>query len=196
MANLAALQTHVCQLAEEPRFIHHKWFVTHHLDIIAQIVEELLVLYPQANATVARSMVWVHDWGKILSNKGPDEDERTIHAVKSQLPQWGFTQPEIDHILTVYEEMERLQPHAEDFLLETKIISSADALAHYIGPFFALYWYENPEQSVNDLIAGNIKKAARDERKLMLPEAVAAAAPRLRLLRENHPDYRPRSYLS
>lgn len=140
-------------------------------------------------------MVWVHDWGKILTNKGPDEEEVTHEEIQTKLPLWGFTEAEVAHIAHVFEEMESLNPHGDDFLLETKIISSADGLAHYIGPFFALYWYENPNKSVDDLIADNLRKAERDARKLMLPEARAAAEPRMRLLRENHPSHRPATYL-
>ena len=68
MKNLITLKNHVCELANSEKFIHSKWFVEHHLLIIEKIVAELCEVYPQANALVVKSMVWVHDWGKIVTN--------------------------------------------------------------------------------------------------------------------------------
>jgi hypothetical protein len=195
MPDLVRLKQHVCRLSDEPRFIHHQWFVAHHLNIIEQIVEELLTRYPQADADICRAMIWVHDWGKILTNKGTEEEESTRHEITHTLPDFGFTAPQIKHIHAVYDEMESLKPAGPDFLIETKIISSADGLSHYVGPFFALYWYENPQKSVGELIADNLHKATRDEKKILLAEVGEAAKARIAALRENAAQHRPSKYL-
>ena len=190
------LKEHVCALSQSPNFIHHLWFVEHHLEIIEKIVAELLEKYPEAQETVVRAMVWVHDWGKILTNKGPNEKKVTEEQISLTLPSFGFTPEEISHIREVFKEMEDLTPRKDDFMIETKIISSADALAHYVGPFFALYWYENSNMSIPELIANNLKKAEKDTRKIMLPEVERAAKVRIKYLKEFSASHRPQKYLT
>lgn len=84
---------------------------------------------------------------------------------------------------------------ADNLHIETKIIASADAAAHYIGPFFALYWYENPSKSIESLIADNQKKLEKDQKKVLLPEVAKFLQPRMALLKENDPAHRPVKYL-
>lgn len=82
---LTQLEAHVTQLANEPRFIHHTWFIDHHLKIIEQLVNELCDLYPHANRTVCLAMVWLHDLGKIITNKQkPREEEDRITLEESE----------------------------------------------------------------------------------------------------------------
>ncbi|MDD9912966.1 MAG: hypothetical protein OXR68_00170 [Alphaproteobacteria bacterium] len=195
MADVNALKQHVCKLASTPPFIHHDWFVDHHLSIIESIVEELLGKYPKANKTVCRAMVWIHDLGKIITNKGPDEEEVTFREINNTLPKFGFSSEEIRLIAQAYREMEELKPQGEDFLIETKIISSADAFSHYIGPFFSLHWREHPNKEVDALVDDNLRKIKKDEGKIMLPEVMEAARLRMDLLAENHPKNRVKNYL-
>lgn len=188
------LKKHVVSLALNPEFIHHDWFVDHHLSIVEQLVEELLLIHPGAAGDVCRAMVWVHDWGTIITNKGDHEQEATLQNIHATLPAFGYTPVQIQHIEHVYNEMETLRPLGEDFMIETRIASSADAMSHYIGPFAALYWRENATKSVPNLIQDALKKADSDMKRLLLPEVKKMAEPRIRALREFFPPNRPDRY--
>lgn len=196
MANLAALKDHVCGLASQPPFIHAAWFVEHHLLIIEQLVNELCDKHPEADHTLCFAMVWVHDWGKILTNKGHDEDAVTLREIEQTLPRFGFQPTEITQLQKIYTEMESLQPHGTDFLPETKIISTADAVSHYIGPFFAIYFQEYHHLPLTELIAGNQKKITRDLQKILLPEVLPFVQPRMQLVAEYLSSNRPPRWLS
>ncbi len=196
MADLAALKDHVCALAHQPPFIHAAWFVEHHLVIIEQLVQELCDRHPAADRTLCLAMVWVHDWGKILTNKGDDEEDATRAQIRATLPTFGFSPTEIAKIQTIYEEMESLKPHGPDYLVETKIISTADATSHYIGPFFAIYFQEYHHLPLVDLIAGNQRKIARDFQKILLPEVLPLVQPRMQLIAEYHTVNRPQRWLA
>jgi hypothetical protein len=80
--------------------------------------------------------------------------------------------------------------------IEIKIISSADAASHLIGPFYTIYWYEHPEKNIPELIEDNRKKAAKDwDRKMVLPEIKKIFEQRHRLLLENAGEF-PDKFLS
>jgi hypothetical protein len=196
MADLEALKSNICALAGQPPFIHAVWFAEHHLMIIEQLVNELCDKHPEANRTLCLAMVWVHDWGKILTNKGPDEDAVTLREIAQTLPRFGFQPYEITQLQKIYEEMETLTPHGRDFLPETKVISTADAVSHYIGPFFAIYFQEYHHLPLVELIAGNQKKIARDLQKILLPEILPFVQPRMQLVAEYLSTNRPPRWLS
>lgn len=197
---LTTLEAHVTALANNPAFIHHKWFVAHHLKIIEQLVNELCDAYPAANRTACLAMVWLHDLGKILTNKQASaeaEQQVTLTESATLLARFGFTPEDTALTLTCLQQMDEVKTTTPAGLhLETKIISSADAAAHYIGPFFALYWYENPEKSVEQLIADNQKKLAKDSHKVLLPEVEKFLHTRRALLAEYVLENRSTRYLS
>lgn len=197
---LTHLETHITQEANAPAFIHYKWFITHHLKIIEQLVNELCDLYPAANRTACLAMVWLHDFGKILTNKqvSPEkEQETTLTQSAVLLEKYGFSPDDTALILECLKQMDEVKTTAPTNLhLETKIISSADAAAHYIGPFFALYWYENPGKPVDALIADNQKKLLKDSHKVLLPEIETFLQPRRALLEEYLPTNRPTRFLT
>lgn len=184
MADLAALKQHVCQAASRPPFIHAGWFVEHHLLIIEQLVHELCDRYPMADRELCQAMVWVHDWGKILTNKGDDEEAVTRQQIMETLPQFGFNPEQCAKLLEIYNEMESLAPKGEDFQLETKVISTADVVSHYIGPFFAIYFQEYHTLPLTTLIEGNQHKITRDLRKILLPEVLPFVQPRMQYIAE------------
>ena len=120
----------------------------------------------------------------------------TCSLIRDQLPLFGYDEETIEHIQKCYTEMENIRTHKSGFLLETKIISSADALAHYVGPFMSLYWYENPDFSVEKLIQSNIQKVKKDMHKVLLPEVRKAIEPRLNFILEVDPQNRPDRYFT
>lgn len=193
--NLEALKQHVCELASQPPFIHAAWFIEHHLLIIEQLVNELCDRYPTASRNLCLAMVWIHDWGKILTNKGENEDQVTLQQIQEVLPRFNFTLVDIARLQQIYHEMEELKPQGQDFLIETKIISTVDAISHYIGPFFPIYFQEYHHLSLQSLIEGNQKKIKRDLAKILLPEVLPFVQPRMQLITEYASMNRPKVFL-
>lgn len=193
-ADLGKLRQHVTALASSPEFVHHEWYVVHHLSIMESLIDELLPRYPEANGEVTRAMTWVHDWGAIITNNGEHEQEATIQHIHATLPAFGYNATQIQQIEIVYTEMETLKPHGADFLMETRIASSADAMSHYIGPFAAIYWHENPGKPIPTLVQDVLSKADNDVKRMLLPEVKKFAEPRIRRMREFFPPNRPRRY--
>lgn len=198
---LQALEKRITLLCADPSFVHHKWFVEHHLKIVEQLVNELCDLYPEADRDVCLAIVWLHDLGKILTSKRLSHQEEvavTLKEGRDILRRLDFPAPFIDKViddLTVFEQ--NWERDLSQATIEVRLTSSADGCSHYIGPFMALYWYENPDLSIDDIIQGNLKKAAKDfDRKIVLPEARKMAQERVRMIREQEPKQRNRKYFS
>ncbi len=166
--NAANLKKRVEQLCTDERFAHNKWYFKYHLEFVEKLVHELCEFHPEAKKEVVESLIWFHDLEKIL--KDQDISPETIMA------EVGFGKGEID-------ELNRLNKvegsHREVDLstqeIEVQILSSAVGAAHLLGPFYAIYWYENPQKTIEELMSGNREKLKRDwERKMVLPEVKKA----------------------
>ncbi|HEY1063960.1 MAG TPA: HD domain-containing protein [Candidatus Saccharimonadales bacterium] len=181
---IEAFKQHVIEASSSTAFVHHQWFVKWHLEIVERIAEELLVKYPDANKDLVRLMVWLHDYGKILDYE--NQYATTLEAAPKKLRELGFSEETINRAVHNIETLDKkLEVDLNEASIEVKIVSSADGLSHLIGPFMALWWYENADKSFEDLMEDNLKKAAKDwNYKIVLPEARQAAAERNRFLRE------------
>lgn len=195
------LRKYIASLSADPGFIHYKWFVVHHLDIVAQLADELCDLYPKADRNVVQAMVWLHDLGKILTSMTlpRDEEDRITQSESAKLlQQLGFAEDFIAKVvanLATYETYGERDPAKEN--IEVDILSSADACSHYVGPFMSLYWYENPDQGVDQLVQSGMKKAQKDwQHKRILPEARAAFQRRLDQIAEHDPANRNKRFFS
>ena len=168
--------------ARNPAFIHHRWYVDHHLLIVERIAEELCARYPQADATLVCVLVWLHDYGKAIDRV--NERVATLTRGRAALLASGFSADFVQQAMWCYE---RFETHATlpSAPLEVRIVSSADGAAHLVGPFYALWWYENPQRPIHVLLGDNRRKALLDwDHKIVLPEVRAAFAARHRLLLE------------
>src|SRR6476469_2834975 len=63
---IQAFKDHVIHISSDTAFLHHKWFVKWHLNIVEDMALELADLYPKADRDLVQVMAWLHDYGKIL----------------------------------------------------------------------------------------------------------------------------------
>ena len=192
---IVAFEAHVRKVAVNPGFKHHAWFVQYHLEIVERIALELLVIYPDADSDVVKVLVWLHDYGKTLDYD--NQYEMTISAGRSKLNELGFESTFIETVLSYATLIDKkLEVDLRNAPIEVKIVSSADAASHHVGPFFHLYWWENPDMTPEELMASNQAKTMKDwDRKMVLPEVRKAFETRHRVMLEQAGDF-PERFLS
>ncbi len=178
------LKAQVSEAAANPDFVHHRWFVKWHLDIVEKIAFELLEFYPNADKEVVEVMAWMHDYGKILDfdNQYQTTLTKGIELLRNQ----GFTE---DFARTVIDNIELLDNKMSVNLrtapIEVQIVSSADGCSHMVGPFMSVWWLENANKSFEELMKDNQKKLDKDwNRKIVLPEARKAFEDRYKYIQE------------
>jgi guanylate kinase len=148
--------------ATDKSFKHHKWYVKHHLDYVMAIMKRMPKVMGNWDKQMV-DMVWMHDYPKMMG-KGQDlsvvNDLLTTHRGEDYAYQ-------VVHQLHL---MERLKKSDWDSLTEYSMVaanlSTADALAHYYGPFFQIYIDENPDMSMEEIKKSNRQKLAKDKLKL------------------------------
>lgn len=173
---IAAFEAHVRRVAADPGFVHHKWFVKWHLEIVERITFELASKYPQADRDLLAVMVWLHDYGKILDFA--HEYETTLTAGRQKLAELGFESAFIDTAVGYIQTLDKkLDIDLHGAPIEVQIVSSADGCAHLTGPFMYVFWHEATDQTFKgktfeELMQLNLAKARKDwRRKIVLPEA-------------------------
>lgn len=163
-------------------FKHHKWFFKYHIEIVLQISKELCKYYKKVNQDIIEVLVYLHDYGKILGSSHPDET--TLVESKRILNELSFDQKDIEIILDYLNQIDSLDSF-ENAPIEVKILSSADGASHFIGPFFSIYYWENPNLSLDDILSSNLRKIDKDwNKKIVLKEVKEMIEPRYRLLNE------------
>jgi hypothetical protein len=173
------LKNHVREISGNPSFVHHKWFVRWHLEIVERLALELCEYYPQANKDLVVVMAWMHDYGKII-----DFDNQyvmTLIAGREKLIELAFPSDIAGPAIANIEMMDKKMTFdIRKAPIEVQIISSADGCAHMVGPFMQLFWNESIDttfagKTMDELMQLNHEKVEKDwTRKIVLPEARAA----------------------
>ena len=162
----------VAEAFQVPAFIYSEWYVQWHLQVVERIALELCERYPDADTSVVRLLAWLHDYGKLF-------DIVASHAAtQTHLPTLfagrNFPRELAQQLLDAIAMIDRKQPEElAQATIEVRIVSSADALAHYESPLMMLHWLSHPGTSVTDALASHCGKMQRDTPKICLPEAHA-----------------------
>lgn len=182
---IEAFKDHVREASSNPEFRHHAWFVEYHLEIVERIALELLDKYPEADSDLVMVLVWLHDYGKMLDFD--NQYEVTLTAGRKQLQELGFDPDFVDRAISYVQTSDKkMEVDLHDAPIEVKILASADAGAHHVGPFFALWWWENPGWTPQELMQSDINKTMKDwDRKMVLPEVRQAFEARHLQILEN-----------
>lgn len=181
------LKTRVATAAANPEFRHHKWFVHWHLEIVDKIALELCDLHPEANREIVQILVWLHDYPKILDFANRDKPE-VIDRARGLLQELQYPTELINEVMTDLNLIEsKMTVDLSTAVIEVKILSSADAASHLVGPFFPFFWYENTNLPIDKILEQGLYKLWKDwERKMVLPEVKAAFKARYELMSEVH----------
>src|SRR5688572_16735010 len=127
------LKSEVIKAASNPEFMHYKWYVKWHLEIVENLALELCDSYPSINKDMVLILVWLHDYGKIIDRS--NEYEATITHGKPLLEGIGFEKEFINQVIEYINIFEsKMENDLSNAPLEVQIVSSADAASHMIGP--------------------------------------------------------------
>ncbi len=166
------LRQKVIERSRDEHFVHHRWFVEYHLEIVERLANELCERYPDADAAFVNALVWLHDYEKIVDFD--DQYNTELEATRALLESIGYS---LEVTKELCDAVNRY--NAKDDLasapIEIQIVSSSDAASHLVGPFMTLWWYENPSKSIEELQNDNKLKLAVDwDKKITLPEVKEA----------------------
>ncbi|MGB4758540.1 MAG: HD domain-containing protein [Candidatus Saccharimonadales bacterium] len=174
---IEAFKQHVQELAGSPEFVHHKWFVKWHLEIVEKIANELLEYHPEADRDLVAVMVWLHDYGKIL-NFDQEYDRGLLNVGRDKLIELGFPEDFANKAADNIKMHDKsLEMDLRQAPIEVQISSSADGCSHMVGPFLPIFWHEATDKtfagkSFEELMRLNSKKLDKDwNHKIVLPEA-------------------------
>ena len=150
--------------ANDPSFIHHEWYIEHHLDYVMAIANALLDSDKPEDQQLIRDMVWMHDYPKMLGDK---DNFELVEKLVSKYRSEEYTK----RLMYELKWMELIkQPNKFPIRGHTPyiatVMSTADALAHYYGPFFQIFHDENPDTPIAVLKKKNQAKLEKDKRKL------------------------------
>jgi hypothetical protein len=177
---ILAFKQHVREIASDQNFVHHKWFIKWHLEVVEKIALELQQLRPEADRDLVEVLVWLHDYGKII-DFDRQHDRNLLDIGRDKLIELGFPHDfaakaaDYIELHDSYQKMDLRQAP-----IEVQISSTADGCSHLTGPFLPIFWHEATDKTftgktLEELMALNRKKIEKDwNYKIVLPEARTA----------------------
>jgi hypothetical protein len=170
---LSKLRNSVTEKAANPRFVHYKWFVKWHLEIVEMLSKDMHAYYPEADEVTLIALSWMHDYGKII-DYDTQYDHRHIEAGRQEMIRLGFDEAfatKIAESVKIFDKKEQLEHES----IEIRIVSSADACSHLNGPWISLFWHENPTLDFEAIMKENVRKLGGEwDLKVTIPEAITA----------------------
>lgn len=167
---LTDLRAFVAQKASNPDFIHHKWFIKWHLEVVETLSKDMMKHYPDADESILVALGWMHDYGKIIDYDN-QYDHRYIEEGRQEMIKLGFDESFATNIAESIKLFDK-KDHLENESIEIRIVSSADACSHLVGPWISLYWHENPDKPFEDIMSENARKLGGEwDLKVTIPEA-------------------------
>jgi hypothetical protein len=181
------LKKRVSDLSRSENFIHCKWFLKYHLELVEEISLELSESYRDIDADLLQGLIWIHDYGKII---GVKDEKEVLEESQKFLYEIGFEEDFVNKLIKLLEIFEsKMTMDLSEAPMEVKIVSTADAVSHMYGPFYQIYCYENPEKPLEELMESNIRKLEKDwNRKIVLPEVKESLQKKYKFLRESFGD--------
>lgn len=157
---LEKIKEQVRKECSDSSFKHHTWYWDFHILPVLDVALKLAEKYPVDKEVIELS-VYLHDIGKI---RGLDDHATTGAKIAAELLK---DHPKKDLIV---ECVAKHNGPSEDDRIEIKLIAAADAIGHLLSPFNEIYFWENPDKDIRDIMAGNLKKAEKDWERILLPE--------------------------
>lgn len=168
---LQALKAFVIEKASNQNFVHHKWFIKWHLEIVETLSKDMMQFYPEADEATIIALTWMHDYGKIVDFDN-QYDNRYIEEGRQEMIKLGLDEAFATRIAESVKIFDK-KDHLENESIEIRIVSSADACSHLVGPWISLYWHENPEKPFEEIMTENVRKLGGEwDLKVTIPEAI------------------------
>ena len=147
--------------ASDPSFKHHEWYIEHHLNYVMAIAKAIVKSDEPEDQQLIHDMVWMHDYPKMM---GDNDNYELVRELVSKHRSERYT----DRLMNQLRWMEEIK--SPDWSGGTTtiaaVMSTADALAHYYGPFWQIYMDENKDKDLDFLKKSNAAKLEKDKRKL------------------------------